>query len=604
MKQPWLTTEGRITLSVVALASVVFMAVAVLDFLHSAMQNTARADDVTTSVTVLNTPPQWQVDAQEQTESSTSSPTNSGQTITWTATANDSSDQDYYLLICSASSTPTANAGAAPECGSGTQWAVSNATTDETQATAATTTTESFAERNEWYAYICDADPNLPKCNNANRTGSGNTASPFHVNHRPTFTAFANNSPQDPGTQITWSASSTDSDSVGPADTVQLYICKAQDFTGSACGAGGTWATSSPVAADPNANYTITIPTQDAAYDAYGYIVDNHDHEPASGNQGSQLNYTVDNVAPTVASSSISLNDTDGSGPLTLTTEQGTTSGFTVSFTVSDNNSCQNSGGADEIRYAEPDVYRSGVGQAGCSTEGDFNTNNCYTGAAENMWDYSCSPVGGSCSGASDTTQEWECSFSLWYNADPTDGSTNIDTQFFDQNWLASVEASDDNFATGTPSESATGNELNSFLAFDVATTSIAYGGLEPGNRTDPIDAETDISATGNVGLDENLSGDAAGMCPDFPNCPGAATNTIPVSEQVFATSSVAYADATSLDSAGQELEENVPKTTSTATPAQDFTYWGINVPGTITQSGDYTGQNTILGVKSEATQW
>ncbi|MEK7857064.1 MAG: hypothetical protein AAB288_13315, partial [Acidobacteriota bacterium] len=75
-------------------------------------------------------------------------------------------------------------------------------------------------------------------------------------------------------------------------------------------------------------------------------------------------------------------------------------------------------------------------------------------------------------------------------------------------------------------------------------------------------------------------------------------TNDIVVNNQKFASSSVAYASAfayaLTVTTSPTTLEINVPKTTSTSSPQQKNTYWGINIPSTITQAGAYTGENTI----------
>ena len=107
----YINTAGRISV-VAALFSVVVFAIAFL--LNIGAQELQRVDAqgyATTSVTVLNTPPQWTVDAQEMFESSTSSPTNSGYDVFWTATGTDSNGEDYFLLICSTADSPTSTPG-------------------------------------------------------------------------------------------------------------------------------------------------------------------------------------------------------------------------------------------------------------------------------------------------------------------------------------------------------------------------------------------------------------------------------------------------------------------------------------------------------------
>ncbi len=141
-------------------------------------------------------------------------------------------------------------------------------------------------------------------------------------------------------------------------------------------------------------------------------------------------------------------------------------------------------------------------------------------------------------------------------------------------------------------------------------TFAIPYGSLEPGQKTDPLVATTTVSATGNVGLDELLTGES--MCTNYTSavsCRNSATSTIAESNQVFATSSVTYGFATSsgrtLSSTTlKELELNVRKSTTTVTQATGRTYWGINVPNTITLAGSYTGENTFYGRVGEPAQW
>jgi hypothetical protein len=143
-------------------------------------------------------------------------------------------------------------------------------------------------------------------------------------------------------------------------------------------------------------------------------------------------------------------------------------------------------------------------------------------------------------------------------------------------------------------------------MAFSLNTTTIAYGSLEPGQFTSPLVATTTLNATGNVGLDQTIYG--SDMCTTYPGCNvGSNTSTISIDNQKFATSSVAYGSAaafTATSSPGSLLDINILKTTSTSTPQQKTTYWGIQIPITITLSGDYTGQNTVIGVKGEAQSW
>ncbi len=617
-----LNTAGKITI----LTAVVGLAVFVIAFLFNVgsqeLQRVEAQNQATTTITVLNTPPVWQVDPVEFPASATATPTNSGDDVTWIGTASDGNGADYYLLICSGTSTPTtptANTGAAPNCAPNQiQWAVSTATISGTQATAATTTRDrtapgSFAESNIWYAWVCDGDAS-PRCNTEIKQGDTATnSSPFMVNSRPSFTVFADDSPTIPGGTVNFTSTALDADSVGGNDTVQLVVCATSSYnnTTNTCD-GTTLATSTFAASDPTAIDVIDIPTQDDDYQARGYIVDEHGHEAIGATQGSDSVLTVDNVAPTVASSTIDLN---GGLDLTLTQEAAETTGFTLSYTVTDNNSClqaASAGGGDEIVNYNASIYRSGVGSSSCDAFGDYNPNNCYTSQRPTTtWNLVCAASSTTCSGSDDATQLWECTFPLWYIADPTDATTTT-VQFEADDWRAAVDAVDDDGASTTIlTQSNTADiEVQSFLAFALDTLSIAYTDLEPGQRTDPLSASTTVRATGNVGLDQRLTGEA--MCGTYTpstECPNSASSTIPETQQVFATSSIAYGTASSSgnflsSSTDKELEVNIPKSTATSTQAATSTFWGIEVPSVITLAGLYTGQNTFIGIVGESSDW
>jgi len=215
---------------------------------------------------------------------------------------------------------------------------------------------------------------------------------------------------------------------------------------------------------------------------------------------------------------------------------------------------------------------------------------------------------GGSCSGSSDSTATWTCTFPLWFNADPTD----LGSFYAAQNWLGGVQVTDDNGLLSPFATSTTGNELDSFLAFAVTKNSISYGGLQPGQQNDPLATTTDLQEQGNTGIDETLYGDT--MCTTWTaadSCDSGgvdATRKIPVSNQHFATSSVAFASsqASSLtaSTSPSSVGIHVLKTTATSSIQTKNTWWGINVPGAITVAGSYSGQNTVTAVKSNASFW
>jgi hypothetical protein len=606
---PYIAHAGKVTVFTTLFGVTIFLVAFFLNVGHEELQRVEAQSTATTSVTVLNTPPQWDVLAYELNESSTSTPTNSGDDVVWAAVASDSNAEPYQLIVCNNNATPTPGTSTtSPQCaGGGFAWAVSPQTASGVMATTSTTTLEAFAESNDWYAWICDAIDLNARCNGTFSQGLNATnSSPFIVNHRPTFTAYSDDSPAVPGATVTFTTTSSDTDTVGGNDTIQLVVCNDPDYdtATNACGAGGTIATSTFVTTDASATYTIVIPTQDQNYTAYGYIVDEHGHEATGGNQGTDSTLTVDNIAPTVAPASIIIN---GGSDIVLTQAAGETTGFTLDFTATDNNSCENASAGDEVVDYTLSFYRSGIGSTTCDAlTGIYNPNSCYpSGVGTTTWNVSCTASSTSCGGATDTTVDWSCSFPLWYVADPTDGGAT-NTVHFAEDWQAAVRAIDDNNASNTPSQAISGQELNSLLAFALNTDAIPYGELEPGQDSTTLSATTSIAATGNVGIDQRLTGES--MCPTYtPStpCESSATSTIPESEQEFATSSLAYGSGTALSSSTQqELELNVLKPTSTSTQTTGTTYWGIAVPGSITLAGLYTGENTFFAVTSEPGQW
>ncbi len=609
------TRAGKVTILTTVVGIAAFAAIFLLNFGAQELQKVEAQGVATTTLTVLNTPPQWTVMAEETVGSSTTTPTNSTYQVRWQGTATDPNGQPYFLLLCNTSNPPTAssassygNLGSAPPSCSATstRWAVSASTTSGVQAIAATTTTESMAESNDWWAWVCDDDPVLPRCNAVSSQGTGTTSSPFLVNHRPVVSSFTNNSPTLPGSVVTFTSSSSDPDVVSDPDTVKLFVCSTNSFstTTETCGATQL-ASSTFVTSNATATYTITIPTQDQNYDAYGFIIDNHSHlaSPQAGN--SQI--TVQNAPPTVTTSQVILN---GGNNIVLTQHASQTTGFTLQFELQDNNTCENASSGDELVDYQLAVFRTNIGTSTCTPGATFNPNNCYPSeAGTNYWNLSCTASSTSCGGPPDMTTVFSCTFPLWYVADPTSGGAT-NTVHFATDWSAAIIGIDDNGATSSYSIGDFPQELNSFLGYTLDTLAIPYGQLEPGQATDPLVASTTFRATGNVGLDETLSGES--MCNTYTtavNCPDSATSTISETQQVFATSTVSYATALGFgynlsSSSFKELELNVQKSTATNTQATSSTYWGISVPGTITYSGVYTGENTFIGVVGEPADW
>ena len=564
------------------------------------------ADTATTSVTVGNQAPTFTVSPVEDpashngagTGDTANNPTNVGSNVTFKATASDPDTDNYYLAVCTTDAASPGTGGGAPTCDVAT-WCVSSSFADDAEANCTYTALTGDSESETWYAFVCDAASGNQLCSIPGNQGSGNSGSPFYVNHVPGFTVYSDDSPANPGATVTWTTTASDTDSDAATDTVSLYVCDASGFTGGASPActGTLLCSQTGQASNPTCNDVLDNPEPDGTYNAYGYVIDNHGLQASGGSHGTDSTLTVNNVAPSISNTSIQLLDTDETGNLTLTVENGETQDFFVKFVVTDDNSCQNISAGDEISSAIIHVYRSGVLQANCDIDGEDDNNNCYANA-HNDDPQGCTQDGGSCSGDTDSTALWTCEFGLESYADPTIAGAPLAAQ----NWLVSVQADDDDGANTGLVEDADGNEVDEFLAFNLSTGSIAYGNVAAGN--DSVEQTTTLQATGNVGLDENLSGGNAGgdgMCvSDYPTCAGLKIATL---QQVYnLTASQGWPSGTALSFSATEAEININKTT-TGTPASGDTYWVLRVPGG-QGDGVYGGEDTIDGVRAENGDW
>ena len=628
-------TAGKVTLFAVLTGAILSTTTFVAYF--EVFIPRAIADNVNTSVTVLNTPPTFLVAAREEVSSATTTPTSVGGRLAFTATGSDSSLDAYWLIICKTAVMPTPNSNAAPTCNGGVsnEWAVSPQTASDVQAIAATTTVETVywaTESNNWYGYVCDGNVTGARCSPtySNGTPGNDEASPFVINHPPAFMTSLNNSPQNPGGTLTWTTTATDTDRIRGVDPITLFVCKTSGAgafstsTGSGCN-GGAWATSTPTSSSLGATTIATstpipVPYHDKTYTAFVYLVDAYNLAATSTLQGSASNFVISNVAPTIDASSISLVGTTTN--LQLFRPASTSGPYTVQFVVTDNNGCKNASNGNEISLATTSVFRSNLSQgvSSCQT-GNFNTNQCYPSTdsrsyitcTQNTAVNACSSTGADTD--TDATVGWSCTFELWFNADATTANSTHSAA----TWMAGVQVIDDNFATSSLATSTTGTELDQFLAFDVSQTSIAYGGLQP-NSTSTLNVatSTDLLAQGNVGLNEYLYGDT--MCPNWFNSPdycdhswgangiatSTATSTIVSYHQRFATSAIAYLSATQLTGSSSPtfFPLLVLKTTATTSIQTKDTLWAIEVPASVTRAGSYSGVNTIYAAISPFAFW
>jgi hypothetical protein len=540
------------------------------------------AGDSSTSASVNNKVPTFTDIPYEDPASTSTAPTNVGTNVTFKTKANDKNVDQYYLAICEETGITAGNDGPPTCTGTGAEFCYSTATDSDAVASCTYQVASGDVPSQAWYGYVCDKNASA-LCTSVN-SGTGDSGTPFYVNSQPTFTVFADDAPVDPGATVTWTSTASDAD----GDLLELYVCKTQAFSGGVC-TGGEWChDTTPQASNPTCSVAMASIMQDGDHGAYGYIIDAHDSVASGGSQGTDSVLTINNIAPTITDSTIFIQDTDGEGDMTLTSSQGETTGFKVVFAVTDTNSCLNLAAGQEISSAVIDVRRSGVIATSCDATVEYNANYCYPDDYAS-WTTSCTQTG-TCSGATDSTIEWTCTFPLQYHADPTVADSTYAAEW----WIADVKATDDDTAnTGwVTSSDADGTEMGQFMDYHLNTATIVYGSLDPG--ADATEQSTVLEATGNVGLDENLSGTIL----------TSGGNTIAIANQHYnLTASLGWVAGTALSGTAAEAELNLGKTVDTLTPLTKSTYWVLRVPDP-QATGSYTGTNTIVGKVGEYTDW
>ena len=535
--------------------------------------STGVCSSVTSPITVTanwsNIAPAFSVAPAEATASYSTSPTSIGASITFQATATDAINS-YYLIICSTNSVTAGSGGAAPTCGA-TAYCTSSATTSGSQASCSYTTVSGDAWSNAWYGFVCDNHSTDTKCSAANQ-GSGNSGSPFYVNHNPSFTASSVSAAVNPGGTITWSTTSSDPD----GNTVKLLVCKTLAMSAGSC-PGGDWCTSSLVSSNASCSYVATAPYADGSYDAYPYIVDQFNLGATGLYQGGIRGFTINNVAPSVSA-------TLNSGAAISLTESTTTNVEIVADITDDNGCLDQAGTGAEVSSVKAYLYRSGVAYTGCDTSGEANANYCYP-------EITCS-VTKSCKGG---LTSYSCNASVQYYADPT----TANTLFPRENWLSTAKATDDDSDVGTGV--STGVELNTLVGGDTTPTTLDFGSLALGRSNDPLDKTLTHFPTGNVGIDITIKANTASMCTNYSTCTGG--TPIPIYYQKYSLSSKkAYSSGTILTTTAVESEINIGKQTTSTAPTKQ-TWWGIYIPSA-TLPGVYNGLNVIEYVIGETSEW
>lgn len=527
-----------------------------------------QADTASTTVTVRNAPPAFSVEPEEYPVSTSTSPINVGDGISFIATADDPEGHSYYLLICSSAAASPDAGGGEPTCDD-TQFCVSGLTADETETSCLYEVVDPGSETQEWYAYVCDNHASEADCNEVASQGpspqTGDSSSPFYVNHAPTINAVSTTlDNQAPGGTFGFTATSTDNDVMGGDDVLTLFICDTNSWATST-GCAGTELCNATGTDDIYCEWTDTAPTVDQAYNYWAFVVDDNDM-PASNNSLTN-NYTIINVAPIVTG--VYLVPNDGSDILLNLKEAPATTVIASSTTISDPNGC-----ADLVSASSTIYWSNVVGEYDCAA----NDDNCYY-----IPSVDCSIT--NCSGAQATVT---CDTTLEHFARPTDASSDVPAT----TWIAAIRVFDE--ALSGIGTTTVGTDVKTNTALDVTEATIPYGIIQAGQNSGTSTATTTVINFGNSPLDVELYGTDMTKAPD----------SIGIEFQEHSLSAYfLYGTGTNATSTMSiDIEDIITPRPTSLTNVYDNVYWGIQIPSG-TPSGDYGGINTF-SANLDASDW
>lgn len=536
----------------------------------------AQADTATTTVTVKNAPPAFTVSPVEVPVSSSTSPVNVGANIGFQGTGTDGEGDDYWFMICSTNVATSTQPGGLPTCNA-VQFCLSDKASSTVSASCTySNVTDPGSEMQSWYAFVCDDHYGDPRCSAASQ-GSGDSGSPFYVNHAPRVTRlFTSVDNRDPGVLFTFTASTTDSDVQGGGDHMNFYVCATTTgWTTSGCADGQTLCVgSSTVPTTASCTYATGIPKMHGSYTYYGFIKDWHGLPALAADNGTSSTYNVNNVAPAV--SNVTLNQGNN---ITLNIKNAPDVDVLASSTsVTDNNGCT------DLSSATSTIYLEAVsGGSNCASNG----NNCYNTAAAYCW------ITG-CSGPSSATAAVTCSTSMAFYAMPTDASSIASTS----SWYAKIKVTDALGLNGSGSYTTLdGVEVVSSAALEVTELSIPYGTVQAGTNMGANNVQTTIVNFGNTPIDTAVSGYDMLKNSVGPELIGIENQKHLVSAFDYNTQGTVTSSTTP-----DTVDTNIPRPNSLADVSNPI-YWGIAVPFGI-PSANFFGYNLFTVVLDENSNW
>jgi hypothetical protein len=275
----------------------------------------AQVDMASTTVTVRNAPPTFSVATAENPASTSTSPVNVGGNIGFTARANDPENNNFYLLVCNSPGATAGALGAAPTC-TGDTFCVSGSTLIGNQASCTyNNVSDPGLEVQVWYSYVCDNHGTEAACSDnysqGQAMGSGDDSSPFHVNHRPVFSAAGTLSDyKNPGGTFTVRATSTDGDRFGSQDAKILYVCSTNGWTTNGC-TGNTWCIGTSTANNIDCSFATTTPAKDGTWSYFTSVV---------LHSGGNIQLNIKGAPRVAATTTATITDNNGCGDIVAAT--------------------------------------------------------------------------------------------------------------------------------------------------------------------------------------------------------------------------------------------------------------------------------------------
>ncbi len=195
------------------------------------------------------------------------------------------------------------------------------------------------------------------------------------------------------------------------------------------------------------------------------------------------------------------------------------------------------------------------------------------------------------CSGGSDTTETFTCTFNVHHFADATDIGSLYDTT----DWTFNATPAD---ATSEGTSDSANQEIQTLTSVAVATTSISFGTLAVGADTGASNTNTTLYNTGNEPLDFSLR--AYGSIDPDGYCMTCTTGNIDVGYLEYASSNFVYGSGTDMQQVDNELDVDLDRgSTGDETPV-GYIYYGLGFPASGI-SGTCSG-TIVLTAESDPT--